>query len=377
METKEIVPCLIGHPFAPIGRGEDVRCTFRALQAAAVSSTVLDMYGANVPDPALADEFEPSLVTAPGEVNIFHLNGDEIAPAFKALGDRLSPDAYNIVYPAWELSNYPSVWAEQLNRFNEIWAPSQFIYDALQSVVSKPLYKMPLACDVVLTEFRSRRYFGIPESSCAFLFFFDLRSYSTRKNPMAVVQAFEALRARHPMLDVCLVLKLHGADAMPEAANKIKEIASAAHGRILLIDQEVSDNDVKNLVRCCDVFVSLHRAEGFGRGLAEAMSLSKPVVATAYSGNLDFMDADTACLVGYDLIPVKEGEYPFQEGQVWADAHVDEATVFIEALATSPVFRNDLGARAKSKVRSTIGYRAAGLRYRARLNESLRRRQFL
>ena len=231
---------------------------------------------------------------------------------------------------------------------------------------------MPLACDVVLSEFRSRRYFGIPESSCAFLFFFDLRSYSTRKNPMAVVRAFEALRTRHPMLDVCLVLKLHGTDAAPQAAAKIREIAAAGHGRIVLIDREVSDNDVKNLVRCCDVFVSLHRSEGFGRGLAEAMSLSKPVVATAYSGNLDFMDQDTACLVGYDLVPVKDGEYPFHEGQVWADADAQEAAVFMEELALNPGLRHDLGARARLKARSTVGYRAAGLRYRARLEEVAR-----
>ena len=370
MDKKEISPCLIGHPFAPIGRGEDVRCTFRALQAAAVPCTVLDLYGANKGDPALRAEFGHVQVSTPGAINIFHLNGDEIAPAFNAPGGRLADDPYNIVYPAWELSGYPKEWAEQLDRFDEIWAPSQFIYDALRPVVSKPLHKMPLACDVVLSEFRSRRYFGIPESSCAFLYFFDLRSYSARKNPMAVIQAFEQLRAKHPLMDVCLVLKLHGGTTSPDAAAAIKKIAAAAHGRIILIDREISDNDVKNLVRCCDVFVSLHRSEGFGRGLAEAMSLSKPVVATAYSGNMDFMDSETACLVGYDLVPVGPGEYPFHEGQVWADAKVDEAAAYMEALAIDPGLRGDLGARAKLKVRPLIGYRAAGLSYRSKLEEA-------
>lgn len=366
---REIVPCLIGHPFAPIGRGEDVRCTFRALQAAAMPSTVLDLYGANVADPVVQAEFKLSLVSSPGSLNIFHLNGDEVAPAFKTLGERLSANAYNIIYPAWELSSYPKPWADQLNRFDEIWAPSEFIYQALRPVVAKPLYRMPLASDVVLSEFRSRRYFGISESSCAFLFFFDLRSYSTRKNPMAVVRAFEMLREKHPMQDICLVLKLHGMDSSPDTAAEIRKIATAAHGRIILIDREISDNDVKNLIRCCDVFVSLHRSEGFGRGLAEAMSLSKPVVATAYSGNVDFMDSDTACLVTYDLIPVKDGEYPFHEGQVWADARVDEATAYMEALATNPVLRRELGARARLKIQAQVGYRAAGLRYRTRLEE--------
>lgn len=335
---------------------------------------MLDLYGAKTPDPDLQAEFNPSLTSKAGAFNIFHLNGDEIEQAFKTLGNRLPADAYNIVYPAWELSTYPKVWSDQLNRFDEIWAPSEFIYDALRTEVSKPLYKMPLACEVVLSEFRSRRYFGISETSCAFLFFFDLRSYSTRKNPMAVVRAFDMLRSKHPMLDVCLVLKLHGMEAAPEAAAKIREIAGAAHGRIVLIEKEMSDNDVKNLVRCCDVFVSLHRSEGFGRGMAEAMSLSKPLVATAYSGNLDFMDPETACLVDYDLVPVKEGEYPFHEGQVWADASVDQAMIYMENLATDAARREALGQRARLKVQSLVSYRAAGLRYRNRLESVMAER---
>src|SRR3546814_12429317 len=96
--------------------------------------------------------------------------------------------------------------------------------------------------------------------------------------------------------------------------------------RVVLINRQMDDNDTKNLLRCCDCFVSLHRSEGFGRGLAEAMYLGKPVIATRYSGNLDFMDERTAYLVDHELVPVQTGEYPFAEGQHWADeigrAHV-------------------------------------------------------
>lgn len=368
---NESAPCLIGHPFAPIGRGEDVRCTYRSLRAVGVAATVLDVYGANAPDPALREEFGPALTTSPGRVNIFHLNGDEVDPVFATLQGKLPADAYNIVYPAWELSQYPKEWARQLDRFDEIWAPSRFVQESLSPVVSKPLVHMPLACEVVLSEFRSRRYFNIPESSCAFLFFFDLRSYAARKNPLAVVKAFEMLRAKHSMMDVCLVLKLHGADSVPDGRAVIDKITSMDRGHVILIDRELTDNDVKNLVRCCDVFVSLHRSEGFGRGLAEAMSLAKPVVATAYSGNMDFMDENTAGLVGYELIPVKDGEYPHFEGQVWADADVDGAFDWMVRLAQSPSMRKELGARARAKVDALVGYRAAGLRYQGTLAKLL------
>lgn len=361
-------PCLVGHPFAPIGRGEDVRCTFRALRSVAVRPRVLDLYRVNRPDADAKDEFEPFLDNRPGKINLFHLNGDEIEQALGAMGSSLPKDAFNVVYPAWELSKYPSTWAEQLNRFDEIWAPTGFILDALRPVVSKPVIHMPLACEVVLSSFRSRRFFGIPETSYAFLFFFDFRSFSARKNPTAVIRAFEELRRARPTNDVCLVIKTHGSQAAPEALAALKEALAAQRDRVVLIDQAMTDNETKNLVRCCDAFVSLHRSEGFGRGLAEAMYLGKPVVATAYSGNMDFMDSNTAYLVGYDLVPVKAGEYPHGEGQEWADAHVTEAAKHMIALVDQPGLGREVGSRAARRIRDFCGYRVAGIRYRDRLD---------
>ncbi|RAO76978.1 glycosyltransferase family 4 protein [Dyella jiangningensis] len=365
----DISTCLVGHPFAPIGRGEDVRCTFRALRSVAVRPGVLDLYRINRPDSDVLEELQPFLTTSPGKLNIFHLNGDEIEQALETLGDRLPNDSYNIIYPAWELSQYPSAWAEQLNRVDEIWAPTQFIFDALRPVINKPLIRMPLACEVVLSSFRSRRYFGIPESSYAFLFFFDFRSYAARKNPGAVIKAFELLRRQRPTADVCLVIKTHGSHAAPQALAALIEAITPLRDRVVLVDQAMTDNDTKNLVHCCDAFVSLHRSEGFGRGLAEAMYLGKPVIATAYSGNLDFMDSDCAYLVDYNLVPVKPGEYPHAENQVWADANVEQAAGHMVTLADSPDQGRQLGRRASQKVRDSVGHRATGIRYRDRLDE--------
>lgn len=364
-----IIPCVVGHPFAPIGRGEDARCTFRALRSVAVRPTVLDLYRIYRPDHDVLEEIQPFLDTSPGVVNLFHLNGDEVEQALGALGDALPQNAYNVIYPAWELSKYPAAWAERLNCFDEVWAPTRFILDALQPVVSKPLVHMPLACEVVLSSFRSRRHFGIPESSYAFLFFFDFRSFAARKNPSAVIHAFEALRKQRPTADTCLVIKTHGSQAAPGALEELKAVVAPLGDRVVLIDQAMTDNDTKNLVRCCDAFVSLHRAEGFGRGLAEAMYLGKPVVATAYSGNMDFMAAQTAYLVDYKLVPVAPGEYPHSEGQVWADADVAHAARHMAALVDDPVQGRLRGQHASRNIRDLCGYRAAGIRYRDRLDQ--------
>lgn len=364
-----VAPCLVGHPFAPIGRGEDVRCTFRALRAVGMRPGVLDLYRLNRPDGDMAEEIQPFLSTQPDRLNLFHINGDEVETVLGALGGSLPKDAYNVVYPAWELSKYPRTWAAQLDRFDEIWAPTQFIFDALSPVVSKSLLRMPLACEVVLSSFRSRRYFGIRESSYAFLFFFDFRSYAARKNPFAVVHAFEMLRKRRPTADTCLVMKTHGSEAAPEAMKALKEAIAPFRDRVVLIDLAMTDNDTKNLVYNCDAFVSLHRAEGFGRGLAEAMYLGKPVISTAYSGNLDFTEDDSAYLVDYQLIPVKPGEYPYGEGQVWADACVEQAVEHMITLVDSPEQGRLRGRHASQKIRNVVGYRAAGIRYRSRLDE--------
>src|SRR3546814_19524450 len=110
----------------------------------------------------------------------------------------------------------------------------------------------------------------------------------------------------------------------------------------------MDDNDTKNLLRCCDCFVSLHRSEGFGRGLAEAMYLGKPVIATRYSGNLDFMDERTAYLVDHELVPVQTGEYPFAEGQHWADADTGQAADYMAALVDAPARGCAIGRDASS-----------------------------
>lgn len=359
---------LVGHPFAPIGRGEDLRCTFRALQKIALDPAVFDLYSIHKPCGEVQRKLNLRLVSEPCRVNIFHLNGDEIPQALDHVAKKGFDRSFNIIYPQWELSSYPQIWADNLDRFDEIWAPSQFIFEALKPVVKKPLFGVPVSCEVELSEILPRSDFGISESAYTFLFFFDFRSYWQRKNPNGVIDAFERALDLTKNQNISLVMKVNGAELAPEKLMELRRRVQPMGKKVVIIDQTLTDNQIKNLVRCCDCFISLHRSEGFGRGMSEAMFLAKPVIATRYSGNIDFMRPDNSMLIDYQLIDVLEGEYPYWEKQHWADADTNQAAKCMQALVENPAAGQTLGRKAAQTILTDVGYLSVGLKIQNRLN---------
>ena len=368
---------LVGRPFAPIGLGEHIRCSFRALQSISIKAGLRDVYGEEVRDlygdeidTDLKRELQNSLVQGYSrEINIFHTNGDEVDLTLLSIGQNLPGDAYNVIYPMWELSRYPTEWAKQLNRFDEVWAPSKFTYASIAPTVIRPVVHMPLAGQIQLRTFLGRRYFGIPESAFTFFFFFDFTSYVERKNPFVVLQAFEKLSSLRPNDDLCLVIKVKGGNTNGQDYDRFRDSIAASKSRAIIIDKLLTDNEIKNLVRCCDCFLSLHRSEGFGLGLITAMFLGKPVVATAYSANLDFMNETNSCLVRYELRAVPKGAYPFAEGQMWADPDIDHAVEHMLKLVCDKNYARAIGEEASRHIRVNFSYRATGLRYSDRIRE--------
>jgi glycosyltransferase involved in cell wall biosynthesis len=357
----------IGHPFNPIGTGRATRLVFAAARAAGIEVAVRDVYKFQTPETAQARAIVPHLTDEFGPVNIFHLNGDEIEPALNHLGGM--PAGHNIISPFWELPRFPAEWARQVERFDEVWAPSAFIQKTLEAAVTIPVWHMPLPTEITLESFLGRRHFGIPENSYAFFTFFDGRSYMARKNPQAVVDCFRQLIAARPFARTCLVIKLHGGDSAPAELQTFLASLKDLGPRIVIIDATMPEQDVHNLIRACDAFISLHRAEGFGLGMAEAMALEKPAIATAWSGNLDFMTPENSHLIPYTLTPVPKDAYPHSENQEWANPDLDAATHAMLALLDNPVAGRRIGKRAARDMRTQHSLRAAGLRYAARLAE--------
>ena len=374
MKPLELPPPLIaGHPFLPQGRGECIRAAFRAFKAAGITSRIVDIYGLSPRDPDLEPEIGPGLVPRlDSGVNIFFINGDEINQALSHLNAAAVRGCYNIIVPMWELAHYPAAWARELERFHEVWALSGFIRDSIASEVSIPVCHLPLASEAHVTSFLGRRYFNIPEDRFVFLFAFDFKSYIDRKNPFAAIRAFERVLQARPVSSVHFVFKLSNSSEHTVDFERFANIIARYRDRTTVINRTVGDNEMRNLIRCCDCFLSLHRSEGLGRGLAEAMFLGKPVIATAYSGNMEFMTPDNSLLVDYRLVPVGVEAYPHWQDQVWADPDVEQATAHMIRLIDDPSFGRSIGARASRHLRRLFSYRAAGLRYRTRLEELTR-----
>lgn len=360
---------IVGHLFSPSGRGEDARCTFRALRRIAQRPRALDIYGLHAAEHSIHADMLSAQTTTAGDINIFHINGDEVEQAFSHLRMQKHQAAYNIIYPAWELSRYPAAWATQLDLFDEIWAPTHFIAESIRPTVSRPVYHMPFACQVLLNNFLGRRYFGIPEQHFIFLFFFDFRSYIDRKNPLAVIESFRRLLAKAPSTPISLVIKASGAAHAPEKFSALVDALGDIQSHVHLLNRDMSDNEIRNLIRCSDCFISLHRSEGFGRGLAEAMCLGKPVIGTGYSGNMDFMDYENSFPVDYQLVPVAENSYPFWQNQTWAEPDIDHATYLMQQLVKDPALCYRTGERASLTMRSRFSLHNIGLKYAERLRQ--------
>jgi glycosyltransferase involved in cell wall biosynthesis len=325
----------IGHPAAESGVGEALRATARALHAAAVPFTLfgLEAYTtARLQDRSMAKHESPRLDSKANLV-CDGLIGADIA--VRALGPAAFAGRTNILRPFWELSKVPPRFAESLSRFQEIWAPSEFVRAAFAEAVHVPVLRMPVPVELGEIAPVERSSHGLPDEATLFLFAFDPCSFFVRKNPLAVVEAFRQAFWRRRDAEVGLVIKT--LDAGPHTG--VLKPLKAAIGddpRIHLIEGTVSRAEMNGLLAATDVFVSLHRSEGFGFGLAEAMLLGKPVIGTGYSGNTDFVTNETGYLVPYDLVPVGAGEYPDHHGQVWAEPDIGVAAEHMASIVDDP-----------------------------------------
>ena len=370
--TKNPNLVVVGHPYAPIGMGEHFRSMVRSLDHAGMKFEIHDVYRYHQPSQRQHEEFGSHQTDALDHpIRIFVFNGDEVEGAMRVLTDRSGrglEQGYNIIYPAWELNRYPEIWAEQLDKFDEVWGLSSFTNDAFAASLKRPVYHMSCAGETRLANFASRRSFDIPEHRFAILFFFDVLSYATRKNPWAAIEVFKKLLKARPFAQAQLVLKVSNLAHSTTVSERLDHEVAPLRDRLTLITDILPTDAVGNLIRVCDCFLSIHRSEGFGRGCAEAMWFERPVVATGWSGNMDFMTPDVSFPVRYRMIPLENGDYPHWEDQYWADPDLDEAANILIALIDDPQRGIDIGRRAGRHMRGNFSYRAQGLRYRTRLD---------
>ncbi len=350
---------LAGHLTASQGLGVAARNTAHVLDERGTP-----WVGFDVPPPAASDErvellagrLRPARQRAPHPLNLLHLNPPEVLELLWAAPPWLDLDSrVTACVPFWEFPQLPVAWREGLACMDAVLAPSRFVEATVERALpGLPVFHLPQGVWLPEGVHADRARFGIPAGACVFVTAFDTRSDFARKNPLGALEAFH--RAFAGAGDgVRLLLRIQNARGAKAAAGSAEaELRARAAGdaRVVLVNGALSHADLLSLVASCDVYVSLHRAEGLGLGPLEAMALGRPAVATAWSGNLDYMTPENSLLVPAREVPVTGAsigayrERRMGAGQTWGEPDLDAAARALRTLAADPALRATLGARA-------------------------------
>lgn len=360
---------VIGYLKSVIGIGHAGRMVASSLETVGLKTKGLNVT-LNV-ETRQGDESVSHLLSpvANGRIHIYNINADQLPLVKDAIRDYVQPADYLITMPFWELSQFPTEWLSSYEGFHEIWAPTRFIQQALLSVMNIPVFWMPPA--VTLESFTRvhREHFTLPNNRFLFHFNFDLSSFATRKNPMAVIEAYcRAFHDRYSDIPTGLVIKTRGQDSDGTNLKKLIDLTKD-QSDIFIVNQLMSYHDTLRLMDCCDCYVSLHRSEGFGYTLAEAMLLGKPVIATNYSGSKDFVNVSTGFPVDYQFKSLNEGDYPFWQGQKWADPDIDHAAWLMRYIVNEQYKTKEISEAGRNKILSDYSLQSIGDRYLKHLTQ--------
>jgi glycosyltransferase involved in cell wall biosynthesis len=347
------------------GIGESSRAFWRAVQATGLPCALINVRSRvhSNADASLGDFAKEN----PYRVNLMTFSFDYSRRFFRDMGPRYFAGRYNIALWYWEQEHFPIRWHSAFDYYDEIWVPTQFTRQAFAAVSPIPVRKITYPFSLNEAEaIPNRSRFGLADDAYVFLFNFDFHSTVQRKNPGAVIEAFR--RAFRPDDKAVLVLKTINREA-EAAAHAALVQQSGGLTNIVFLDAHVPGAEVNSLFASVDCYVSLHRSEGLGLGMAQAMYLGKPVIATGYSGNLDFMDPSNSLLVNHTMTELDVDVGAYERGSHWAEPDVEQAANYMRWLYENPEPGRALGARAAASIRETLNPHHTSTEIVARIRE--------
>jgi glycosyltransferase involved in cell wall biosynthesis len=341
---------VVGFVSARLGIGVAARASIAALVAAKVPVSVVDLQlpdGRSGFDTSWAHLNISSLDAIPHPINLVHLNPPEGKDVWLQV-PQIFAGRKNYAVPFFELADMPDNWYPHLARYDALLAASEHIAAAARNRLAIPVRHYPMAATVESVKPFDRASLNIPADAFAFAATFDTDSGLNRKNGIGMLRAFA--NAFGDRSDAVLVLKVNGTAKHVELD---AEIARMRPGSVRVVEAYLPYAEVLGLYAACDAFVSLHRAEGLGLGLMEAMLLGKPVVATGWSGSMDFMDDASAALVRFTFTPVLDTQVAyapreFSRIQLWAEPDLLHASQLMQRLADDRGYASALGAAGKA-----------------------------
>jgi glycosyltransferase involved in cell wall biosynthesis len=358
---------IVGFLTADLGVGESARCMVRAADAAGIATALVPLK-LNCKNRLGDQTYAARLQDAnPHSVNVVHVDPPASRDIDHHHGAGFRAGKYNIAYFAWELPEFPEAWVPSFDYYDEVWTPSDFASNAIAVKSPLPVLTMPHSIAFArpmepIAALRAR--LGLPADPFLFLTLFDLNSYAERKNPRAVIAAFRAsgLAGR----GAALVVKVQNVAGNEADFAALQESVCDLPGTVLLTGT-LPRAEIYALEAACDCFVSLHRSEGFGLAVAEAMYLGKPVISTDWSATAEFVNDGNGCPVRAPLVTLDRHHGPYAKGSTWADPDPAHAAEHMRRLFADRALCTRLGASARATIEARLAPAVIGARYRRRL----------
>ncbi len=333
LEKFDIGINLIGSIRAKNGLGQSCRLVAEQLKNSRLKFSVYNVnFDGNLQE---NDQGYDSYIsdTLPYGINLFHINPCELGNVFLKMPEAWN-EHYNIAFWLWELEEFPDEWVKYCLLFDEIWTPSEFAGRGIREKTNITVKTMPYMVMVTADENCGRKSFDLPDDKFLYLVMYDSNSTTGRKNPQGVIEAYKKAFPVEKE-DHGLVVKVNNAKE-----KDLYHLRRSLYGyqNVYFITEVLEKRKVNSLIRCVDVVISLHRSEGLGLVLAEAMGLGTPVIATNWSSNTEFMDAESCCMVKYDLVANKQREGLYKKGCIWAEPDVKDAAAYMVRLKTDLTF---------------------------------------
>jgi glycosyltransferase involved in cell wall biosynthesis len=357
---------VVGYLKAELGVGEAGRLLVSALRA---NELEVDTVNCSLTQSRQDHPFEVSNKASHYAV-VLAVNADQVNAVRHSLGVKFFEERYTIGQWFWELSEPPESYKAAFDLLFEIWAPTLFIKQSLETMATERVKIVHMPLPIVTPEIDSsltKKSFGL-DDRFAFLFTFDFLSVLKRKNAIGLIDAF--CEAFAPNEGPVLVLKSINADKRLIEFEKLKW---ACRGRmdIIVIDEYFDVVKSASLMAVTDCYVSLHRSEGLGLTMAEAMALGKPVIATGYSGNMDFMSEENSILIPWTLVLVGKDAESYPPTGMWAEPNLEAASAAMRRVYEDQSFARTLGAKAQRDIAENFSPQKTGERMKSRLESHI------
>jgi len=342
MQTYQKGINIVGYTEGMFGLGEAVRLNIAAAQKHKIPLNLINY--------EKVKKYDNYQYTLPYQVNLVQISLYDLESFFAVIDPIFFKGRYTVLFLVWESEYIAPELGENLHLFNEIWTTSKYCKKIFENIFNNPIIIVPHPVEVHLEPIHNQNKIQFfDKNKFSFLFLFSYHSSIERKNPLFLIEAFKSAFGDNENVE--LIIKTVGGQHYKKEKKRLQENISK---NIKIHDVELDKNCVNHLIDSCDSYVSLHHSEGFGLTLAEAMFLGKPVVATNYSGNTEFMNEDNSFLVNYRLSVIENSDGTFCSKTIWANPLLTDAVDKLREVYNNSDLRqmkaNNAGVFVKDKL---------------------------